>query len=294
MKPHIQKLPLTESTSFVADIYRTPLFEVGWHQHVEYELILFTEGSGQSFVGNHVGEFDTGDIYFLGGNLAHTFQKRAPELITSAVVIQFKEDFWGPAFMQLPECKSLRQLFEQSHQGLKIKESCAGKLSTLIQTLATTSGFRRLLLLGECLDLIATTEEYQLLSTGGGHQQAGRDSTCIDRVFQYTIHSFREPVSISDVAAIACMSIPAFCNYFKRCTQKTYINYLNEIRIGYACQLLLETRRPVLDICYESGYNTMANFHKQFQKIKKMTPLSYRKYFDPEYIGRGTNIGIAH
>ena len=75
MKPMIEKLPVAENRSFVAATHATPRFEVPWHQHIEYELILFTEGSGMSFIGNHVGEFETGDIYFLGSNLPHTFKK---------------------------------------------------------------------------------------------------------------------------------------------------------------------------------------------------------------------------
>ncbi|SEL62793.1 AraC-type DNA-binding protein [Chitinophaga rupis] len=102
----------------------------------------------------------------------------------------------------------------------------------------------------------------------------------MDRVFQFTIDNFRDPISLPQVAEIACMSVPAFCNYFKRSTKKTYIDFLNEIRIGCACNLLLETQQTVLDICYESGYNTMANFHKQFLKVKGRTPLQYRKAFE--------------
>ena len=89
------------------------------------------------------------------------------------------------------------------------------------------------------------------------------------------------------------MSVPAFCNYFKRSTKKTYIDFLNEVRVGYACNLLMDTKKPVIDICYESGYNTMANFHKQFLKIKKLTPLQYRKSFAPDAIKRGSNFGIV-
>ena len=99
--PLVQKLPLNESTSFVAKTFRTPAFEVGWHQHIEYELILFTEGSGMSFIGNQVDEFETGDIFFLGANLPHTFQKTGDQ-ITSAVVIQFCDSFWGKEFLHIP------------------------------------------------------------------------------------------------------------------------------------------------------------------------------------------------
>ncbi|PSL45569.1 AraC-like DNA-binding protein [Chitinophaga niastensis] len=276
MKPLVQKLPLNENTSFLAKTFRTPHFEVGWHQHIEYELILFTEGSGLSFIGNHVGEFETGDVYFLGANLPHTFQKREPELITSAVVVQFREDFWGPDFMQIPECRSIRQLLETSQYGLKITGNCKQKIQPLIVALEAADSFRRILILGECLEIIATAKEFNKILTQEVKPQSHKDTTCIDKVFQFTIDSFKDPISLSQVAAIACMSVPAFCNYFKRSTKKTYIDFLNEIRVGYACRLLIETQKPVLEICYESGYNTIANFHKQFLKLKSKTPLQYR------------------
>lgn len=280
MRPLLQKLPLTESTSFVAKTFRTPHFEVGWHQHIEYELILFTEGSGLSFVGNHVGEFETGDIYFLGSNLPHTFQKREPDLVTSAVVVQFKEDFWGEAFLQLPECKHVQQLMDISSQGLKMQAPLKQPLAPLIADLENASGFKRILLLGECLEMMAEQMAYIPVSTQPIKTFQHKDRETLDRVFQYTIDTFRDPITLSQVAHIACMSVPAFCNYFKRSTKKTYIDFLNEVRIGCACNLLLDTQKTVLDICYESGYNTMANFHKQFLKIKGRTPLQYRKAFE--------------
>lgn len=84
----------------------------------------------------------------------------------------------------------------------------------------------------------------------------------LNKVFQFTIDNFREHLELQQVAAIACMSIQSFCEYFKRSTKKTYIDFLNEVRIGYACNLLVDTHRSVIDLCYESGYNTIANFHK--------------------------------
>ncbi|WP_217602340.1 AraC family transcriptional regulator [Chitinophaga sp. GbtcB8] len=279
MRPALQKLPLDESTSFVAKTFRTPHFEVGWHQHIEYELILFTEGAGQSFVGNQVEMFETGDIYFLGSNLPHTFQKWEPDMVTSAVVVQFKEDFWGEYFLQLPESKYIRQLLDKSFQGLKMQTPVKEKLAPLVKALEYTSGFKRILLLGECLEIMATQPDYVTVSTQTVNSFQHKDRDKLDRVFQFTIDTFRDPITVSQAAHVACMSVPAFCNYFKRCTKKTYIDFLNEVRIGYACNLLRETQKTVLDICYESGYNTMANFHKQFRKIKQLTPLQYRKLF---------------
>ena len=120
MKPFIEKLPLSEDRSFVAQTHRTPNFEVPWHQHIEYELILFTEGAGLSFIGNYVGEFETGDIFFLGSNVPHTFQKSHEGLITSAVVIHFNENFWGEEILNLPESKFIKRLLQRTMNGLKI------------------------------------------------------------------------------------------------------------------------------------------------------------------------------
>ena len=293
MKPLIQKLPLNENSSFVAQTFRTPDFEVGWHQHIEYELILFTEGSGLSFVGNHVGEFEAGDIYLLGTNLPHTFQKREPALITSAVVVQFREDFWGNELLNLPESRHIKKLLTTSSFGLKLFGKSQQSLFPLIKELERVSGFRRILLLGECLETIASSREYIEVSTQEVKQLNNKEKECIDRIFQYTIDNFREPITLTLIAEIACMSIPAFCTYFKKSTKKTYIDFLNEVRIGYACKLLMDTKKSVLEICFDSGYNTMANFHKQFLKIKKLTPLQYRKYFTTQLSQPQNNIHIV-
>jgi len=279
MKALIQKLPLNQNNSFVAQTFRTPDFEVGWHQHIEYELILFTKGDGLSFVGNHVGEFEKGDIYLLGSNLPHTFQKRDAAQITSAVVVHFKSDFWGNGLLEIPECRNIKKLLETSLFGLKIQGKCKKALGRMIKALETTEDFKRILLLGECLETIASSGKCITLSSQPAKQQSYKEKESIDRIIQFTIDNFRDPVSISQVAEIACMSVPAFCNYFKKSTKKTYIDFLTEVRIGYACTLLTETHKTVLEICFECGYNTMSHFHKKFMKIKTYTPLQYRKHF---------------
>jgi len=278
MKPFVQRLPLTEDTSFVARTYRTPNFEVSWHQHIEYELILFTEGAGMSFVGNYVGEFETGDIFFLGSNLPHTFQKNG-EMITSAVVVQFREDFWGQEFISMPECRLLKQLFDASKQGLKIQKQTRIKLQPLIKDLEHLHGFERVMVLCQCLFMIARDAEFIPLSTQDIKVLNPKDKERIDSVFQYTIDNFQEPISLSDIAKMIGMSIPAFCSYFKKSTKKTYTAFLNEVRIGYACKLLIDSNNAIVQICYESGFNSFSNFNKQFIKVRKMSPSQYRKLF---------------
>lgn len=279
MKPLVEHLPLSNDTSFVARTHRTPNFEVSWHQHVEYELILFTEGAGLSFIGNYVGEFEVGDVFFLGANLPHTF-KKSGDLITSAVVVHFREDFWGNDFLKLPESKKIRHLLKQSLQGLKITGKSKEVLNTLISSLEKEKGFKRIITLSECLDVLAGKEEFVTLSTQEVKEVNNKNRERIDRIFHFTMENFKEPIQVAVVARLADMSVPAFCNYFKKCTRKKYIDFLNEVRIGYACKLLADdTTITVEAASYESGFNTIANFNKQFLKAKGMTPSKYRKIF---------------
>lgn len=277
MKPFIEKLPLSEDRSFVAQTHRTPNFEVPWHQHIEYELILFTEGAGLSFIGNYVGEFETGDIFFLGSNVPHTFQKSHEDLITSAVVIHFKENFWGEEILNLPESKSIKTLLQLSMNGLKVNGKTKEKLQPLIRLLETEKGFWRITKLCECLSILAETKDYITVSTQEIKVLNPRDKDRIDSVFQYTMENFKDQIQLSLISKKAGMSIPAFCSYFKKRTKKTYIDFVNEVRVGYACKLLLTTQMSVLQICFDCGFNTVANFNRQFLKIKKATPSQYRK-----------------
>jgi AraC-like DNA-binding protein len=250
MKPLIEKLPLSEDRSFVAQTHRTPNFEVPWHQHVEYELILFKEGAGLSFIGNYVGEFETGDIFFLGSNVPHTFQKSNADLITSAVVVHFKENFWGEEILNLPESKSVRRLLQRSMNGLKISGKTKEMLQPLVQSLEIEKGFWRITKLCECLSILSETKDYITVSTQEIKALNPRDKDRIDSVFQYTMDNFKEPIKLSLIANKAGMSIPAFCSYFKKRTKKTYIDFVNEVRVGYACKLLLTTQTSVLQICF--------------------------------------------
>jgi AraC-like DNA-binding protein len=276
LKPIIQKLPLTENSSFVSRTYRTPNFEVPWHHHIEYELILFTEGSGMSFVGNYIGGFETGDIFFLAKNLPHTFRKR-DDLITSAVVVQFREDCWGADFFSSQECAKIAPLFAKSTHGLKIEGKSKAQLTNLIKALEGATGLQRIISLCKCLDLMATEKDYVTLSTEMIRQPNPKGNEKIDRIFDFTISQFQKNIGLQEVASLANMSVPAFCNYFRKCTQKTYINFLNEVRIGYACRLLLNTNYSINDICFESGFQSPQNFNKQFYKLKRVTPSGYRK-----------------
>jgi len=276
MKPFIEKLPPGEDASFISRIHRTPYFEVPWHQHIEYELILFLEGAGLSFIGNSVDEFEADDIFFIGSNVPHTFQKSG-DLITSAVVIQFKDNFWGNDLLEIPESKRINSLLYNSKHGLKITGKTKAKLRPIIIELQDSKGFWRIVKLCECLAILADTDDYKAVSTQEIKVMNHADKERIERIVQYTMDNFKEGIRLETIAAVACMSPHAFCSYFKKRTRKTYVDFLNEIRIGYACKLLLTTEMNILSICFDSGFNNVANFNRQFLKVKQQKPSVYRR-----------------
>jgi AraC-like DNA-binding protein len=151
-------------------------------------------------------------------------------------------------------------------------------LNPLIKTLETERGFKRLITLCKCLDILAERKEFTALSTQEIKQLNNKNRERIDRIFQYTMDNFKDPIKLADVASVADMSIPAFCNYFKKSTKKNYVDFLNEVRVGCACNLLIDNQTNISGACYQSGFNTIANFNKQFLKIKGMTPSSFKKH----------------
>lgn len=279
MKAFIEKPSLTGNISFLAKTYRTPEFEIPWHKHIEHEIIYFTEGEGLIFMGNYVGDFKPGDVFFIGSNLPHTFQKANADLIVNAVVIQFREEIWGTTFFDLPECKLIVHFLHKSLGGIKISPSVAKTLQTPLQELEHQTGFERMLNLFNCLHILSSTKQRNILSTQTKLEFNPKNKERIDNVFQYTIDNFQESITLNEIATYADMSVPAFCNYFKKCAKKPYVVFLNEVRVGFASTQLIDTQKSIESICFESGFNTLVNFNRQFKKVKKMSPSLFRKTF---------------
>lgn len=279
MKTLIQKLPVSQQTSFVARTYTTPLFETTWHQHQEFELILQLKGNGMCFIGNYIGSFKSGDIFLLGSNLPHEFKKERDNMECSVMVIHFDADFWGKAFWVMPESIEIKQLLDESMAAFKLADLYKPELATAIQQLETAAGFERVTLLCQCLLWISRDTNKKTLSTIDTVKTASLADYKINKLFEFTIKHFKEPIALSTVASIANMSVSAFCRYFKRNTKKTFVEFVNEMRIGHACQSLLHTDKTILNICYDCGFNTIANFNKQFLKVKGLKPSMYKKKF---------------
>ncbi len=285
MKPIVEKLTVDPEHSFVLqkDVY--PYYPTPWHYHPELELVLVVKSTGKRIVGDCVERFSDGDLVFMGPNLPHVYDNDPPYyednsgLTAEAIVIHFREDFLGRDWWQTPETQALKELFGKAKRGMKLTGQTAERMAKKMHALLETDGLTRLVGLLNILDTISQTTDYELLASPGFmqtfHPVAGSER--IIRVCEYIMNHFMEDITLQQVSDIACMTPNAFCHFFKSSTRKTFIEFLNEIRIGYACKLIAEDTYNISEICYASGFQNVSHFNRQFKKMKLQTPLAYRK-----------------
>jgi AraC-like DNA-binding protein len=284
MKLRLEKLTLEPKYSFVLQQDVLPYYPTPWHYHPEYELVLVVKSTGQRIVGDWIENFSDGDLVFMGPNLPHVYTNDPayyegnPDLLAEAIVVHFREDSFGRNFFSLPEMILVNKLFDQSKFGLKILGETRQRVAGMMHDMLGRSGHQRLIWLLTILEILSLSDDLLPLASPGFVQQPNTSGTDrITRVYEYIMTNFRRGISLTSVAEIASMSPPSFCRFFKACTRKSFSHFLNEVRIGYACKLLLEDKLNISQICYESGYNNISNFNRQFRKITGTSPLHYKK-----------------
>lgn len=279
MKPKLLNRRSTQSKLFVVRENEYPNFLKIWHYHPELELVLIKESVGTRFVGDSIEKFEPGEVILIGKNLPHMwlndaiyFQENSA-LKAAAYSIHFKEDFAGKDFLSLDHTGHLSKLFEIAKRGIRFANLTFPIQTAIRQLMEEKDDFQKLLQLLQILNLLAKHDNKILLSSEGYLHT--RINQGLDDTHEYIFKNFNQPIRLKEVAAIAGMNPSAFSRYFKRIHRKTFSNYLIEIRIGYACKLLLENHANISTICYESGFNNLSNFNKQFRKLKGMNPSEF-------------------
>ena len=286
MKPQLLKVSSGPAQSFSVRQDLVPSFNNRWHYHPEVELIHFEKGSGTQFIGDSIRQFNTGDIVMVGAYLPHYW--RFDDIYFSSEnnaevdirVAHFCENFWGNDFLQLPENKMIKTVLEKARRGIQITGKAKNDIAKIMQMLLVAEGGRRILLLMEVLNAIAECDYADSLSSIGfspNVEELRNDS--INIIYEYSLANFKNKILIDELAELAGLSPNSFCRYFKSRTHKTYSKFLLEIKVGHACKLLIENRLPLKQLCYESGFNNFANFHKYFKRITGKSPLNYQKEF---------------
>ncbi|MFN7117855.1 MAG: helix-turn-helix domain-containing protein [Saprospiraceae bacterium] len=278
MKATFEKIEPIFGNSFTVRQFTESDNRPYWHFHPEYEIVFISNGRGKRHINDHISYFEDGDLIFLGPNLPHfAFTEELLEQHTE-VVIQMKADFLGKEFFMRPELAAIRQLFERSEQGLtftgKTKQIVGEKLLKIMDL----DPFDRLLELLAILQLLATAEDYTLLNASGfAVEVSAQDHNRIETIYDYVQKNFQNEVSLDEVAKRVNMTVPAFCRYFKKLTNKTFTEFVNEIRIAHACRQLADEHLSIAAVSFESGFNNLSHFNKQFRLITGVSPRDYRR-----------------
>ena len=287
MKIIEQRLPQDYDKSFIVFQERGQFFPTQWHYHPEYELVLVTQSTGRRMVGDHIGYFDRGDLVFMGPGLPHVWVSdevyvngQASDM-ANAVVVQFETDFLGDQLLSIPEMEKVRQVFTLSNRGLHIRGKASAEIAILMEQMLDMNGIQRLANLFRIFELLAQASDYEVLSSPGYVQRTEMEhSDRIDRVTEYIMRNFDRDIPLKEIAAVAHMAVATFCNFFKEHYRMTFVEYVNTVRIGYACKLLAESTLNVMEVAHRSGFNNLGNFNRRFKAVKQMTPSEYRKLIE--------------
>ena len=284
MKLHLLDRSSAQTDSFSVKTNSYPNFLKIWHHHPELELVLIEKSTGTRFIGDAIEKFKEGDVVLIGKNLPHmwlndpAYFEEDSTLVAEALAIHFKEDFFGTFFTVAPEMKPIHQLFIDAKRGIRFN-NLSDLVINKIKELFHLDSFNRSLKFLELLHLLAKHPDNSLLASSGFINSFHKtENKNLDRIYEFVFKNFTQQIHSKEVASIAKMNPAAFSRFFKRIHRKTFTRYLNEIRVGYACKLLMEENANIAAICYASGFNNISNFNRQFKVISGVTPSEYIKF----------------
>lgn len=269
----------------MAKVLKQPIFDPNWHFHSEYQLFLVLKGSGTRFIGDNIKPFKAGDITFTGPNLPHLWrsgQETEPiaDSTATGIVVYFHEDLVGEHLLHKEEAIRLKQLFNMSLRGIDVHGKTAQTISQMLFNLTSLDGFEAIIVLLKILNCISQSDELQLLASPGYTNSLKEgDTQRMNKVYAYVMKNFQKKISISQMAELTNLTPTSFSRYFKAHANKTFTEFVTEIRIGHACKLLIENKMDVSQSCYESGFQSLSNFNRHFKLITKRTPMLYKREY---------------
>lgn len=249
-----------------------------WHYHPELELVFVKNGSGKRHIGSHLSYFTGGELVLIGSNLPHQGFTDRLSGNESETVIQMKPDFLGEHFFDIPEMHSIRELFERSKKGISFGEKEKELVGDKILSLVRKDKFGQILCLLEILKDLSHSKDYKILNANGFLLVASpQDNDRLNKVLNHVKEHFKRPIALNEISDLVSMTEPAFCRYFKRITDKTFTQFLNEYRLVHASKLLTEQQISITEVCFESGFNNYSHFVAKFHSFTGKSPSAYRK-----------------
>jgi AraC-like DNA-binding protein len=271
------KIPKPENSALIYQEDIEVVFYDQLHQHDEIQISFIEKGNGTLLVGDKISSYAENDIFIIGSNLPHAF-KSDKNIKTNSKMLSlfFTEASFGENFFKLSEFAEITSFFSKSLQGLVVKTNQTKIIQQFLK-LKKASKLERFILFLEIVKLISNSKTEPLSNFLYSKKYSDIEGKRMRTIFDFTIENAHQKISLEAIANLANMTKNAFCKYFKKRTNKTYISFLTELRIEKACQFLKSKEEfSIAEVAFKSGFNNISNFNRKFKEVKNVTPFSYR------------------
>ena len=260
--------------------------EFNWpiHSHEVYELNFIERGKGvHRVVGDSIEEIGDYELTLITGNgLEHAWEQgNCTEPDIREITIQFSPQLFGQDLLARNQFGSIAKMFEDARMGLTFSMPAIIKVYGLLDTLASKQ--QRM---DQFLDMLKILHELSqdrgartLASQSYAHTEHDYESRRVHKVKEYISAHYQEEIKLDEMAALAGMAPSAFSRFFKQHTGRNLVDYLIDIRLGYAARQLVDTSTSISEICYACGFNNLSNFNRTFKARKGYTPRDFRTLF---------------
>jgi len=272
------EIPKTKNLGLIYQEDRGEFFYDKLHQHEEIQLCYVVKGEGTLIVGDSISEYKSNDIIAIGGNQAHLFKSDTSVIKESFMIsLFFTRSSFGESFFELDDFKELNAFFNNVTNSFKVLNN-KNKLEKYFLKLKKSRELEKFIVFIKMLRLISYSEIKSLSSFIYEKKYTDNEGKRMRDVMDYTLNNFSKKIELDEVADVANMTSNAFCRYFKQRTNKTFFQFLLEIRLEHACRLLKKNKDlSIAEVSDLSGFRNISNFNRKFKEYKQTTPTSFKR-----------------
>ncbi len=279
------KITGLQQPTILVGIFQDNLESINWHYHDYYEISFITEGTGKRFVADSMDDFFPGDLVFVAPNIPHTWVVDKEQVTTNArklemVYLQFTDTTLGKDMLALSEFSNASTALKHSERGIRVTGKTLDEASNMLLQMPYSNSFNRYILFLELLDLIGKSNDLiPLASKEYINKRFHSDNKRIQTIHEYFMKHYRDEIDLTQIASLVSMAEGSLCRFFKMQMGMTIFEYLNKIKVEFACKLLMNKEISITEVAYDSGFNNLSHFNKQFKKVTNLQPSEYRLRF---------------
>ena len=269
------KIPKSSTDTLIIEEDKGEMFYDKLHQHEEIQLSYIISGKGTFIVGDTIKNYETNDILTFGCNVPHVLKSDVGSNVSSHMIsLFFSLDSFGEEFFNLPEFQKVKAFLSKAQLGLKLKNI---NLKEKFETITKEGKLKRFLLFLEVLENMMESEVETIASFSSKKIYTDNEGKRMSAIFDLALNNYHKDITLEDVSDVATMTPNAFCRYFKQRTNKTFVQFLTEIRIEKSCNLLSKNNElSIAEIAYQCGFKNISNYNRKFKGTKDVTPTEYR------------------